>query len=143
MKVACKVTIAVACKVTFEGMALIVSCRPCPLKLTLSWHVLCVPWCCTCYLQSAGQDRENALLAARDEAAQQLDAARQAATAAAAQLAEVQAAAKAEAERLTGERQELDKQLKVAQVSISQHCGKAAGYTVGLVACMAGASLFL
>jgi uncharacterized phage infection (PIP) family protein YhgE len=67
-------------------------------------------------LQAAGQDRENALLAARDEAAEQLKAAQDAAAAAAAQLAEVQAAAKAEAERLAGERQELDKQLKVAQV---------------------------
>lgn len=126
MAAACKVTFAIACKVTFEGMALIVSCRPCALAVwglgPLSWHVLCVAWCCTCYLQSAGQDRENALLAARDEAAQQLEAARQAATAAAAQLAEVQAAAKAEAERLTGERQELDKQLKVAQVSIAPDC---------------------
>lgn len=67
-------------------------------------------------LQAAGQDRENALLAARDEAAEQLKAAQDAAAAAAVQLAEVQAAAKAEAERLVGEKQELDKQLKVAQV---------------------------
>jgi hypothetical protein len=67
-------------------------------------------------MQAAGQDRENALLAARDEAAEQLKAAQDAAAAAAVQLAEVQAAAKAEAERLVGERQELDKQLKVAQV---------------------------
>jgi hypothetical protein len=67
--------------------------------------------------QAAGQDREKALLAAREEAAEQLRAAQEAAAAAAAQLAEVQAAAKAEAERLTNERQEMDKQLKVAQVS--------------------------
>lgn len=56
------------------------------------------------------------MLAAREEAAEQLKAAQDAAAAAAAQLAEVQAAAKVEAERLAGEKQELDKQLKVAQV---------------------------
>lgn len=72
--------------------------------------------CCSGSLQDAGQDRENALLAARDEAAEQLKAAQDAAAAAAVQLAEVQASAKAEAERLVGEKQELDKQLKVAQV---------------------------
>lgn len=67
-------------------------------------------------MQAASEDRENALLAAREEAARQLQAAQEAAAAAAAQLADAQAAAKADVERLTGDKTELDKQLKVAQV---------------------------
>lgn len=68
--------------------------------------------------QAATEDRENALLAAREEAAQQLQRAQEAAAAAATQLAEAQAAAKAEAGRLAADRVELDKQLKVAQVRV-------------------------
>lgn len=68
--------------------------------------------------QDAAQDRENALLAAREEAAKQLAAAQEAAAAAAAQLADAQAAAKAEVERLGNDKTELDKQLKVAQVGL-------------------------
>jgi hypothetical protein len=68
--------------------------------------------------QAATSDREDALVAAREEAAQQLEAAKAAAAAAAVQLEEAQAAAKAEAERLASDRLELDKQLKVAQVCV-------------------------
>lgn len=68
--------------------------------------------------QSSTEDKENALLAAREEAAQQLAAAKEAATAAAAQLEEAQAAAKAEATQLSTEKEELDKRLKVAQVCV-------------------------
>eukprot|EP00775_Hariotina_reticulata_P007220 gene7220-7433_t len=65
--------------------------------------------------QSATAEREALLDAAKAEAAAQLQAAREAAEAAAAALAEAKAVAMAEAGRLAADKTELDRQLKVAQ----------------------------